>query len=156
MHFIRVPLAPCRKSLSFTRVYCPTRRRDHSWSALSSGKPPVLRFIMNGVCQSEWISMTSGVSVILSHGGGVSWDDSATLVAFAKAFEILGLWSSYRKTPIGTMARLERSLANSSTTSFFPRKICRYSRPLKLFSNLWSSWQHSSILSSRHDQSLLA
>jgi hypothetical protein len=34
--------------------------------------------------------MTSGVLVILSLGGGVSWDESATLVAFAKAFEMLG------------------------------------------------------------------
>jgi hypothetical protein len=67
--------------------------------------------------------MTLGVSVILLHGGGVSWDDSAALVAFAKAFEILGSWSSYKKIPMGTMARLEPSLANSFTTSFFPRKI---------------------------------
>jgi hypothetical protein len=69
--------------------------------------------------------MTSGVSVILWHGGGVFWDDSATLVALAKAFEMLGSWSSYRKIPVGTMARLEPSLANSSVTSFFPRKICK-------------------------------
>jgi hypothetical protein len=100
--------------------------------------------------------MTLGISVMLSHGGGVSWDDSATLVAFAKAFEMLGSWSFYRKTPVGTMARLELSLANSSVTSFFPHKICKYLRPLKLFSNLWSSWQYSSILSARHDHSLLA
>jgi hypothetical protein len=38
--------------------------------------------------------MTSGVWVTLSHGGGVSWDDSAALLAFAKAFEMLGSWSS--------------------------------------------------------------
>jgi hypothetical protein len=83
--------------------------------------------------------MTLGDSVILSHGGGVSWDDSAALEAFAKAFEILGSCSSYRKTPVGTMAQLEPSLANSSVTSFFPHKICMYSRPSKLFSNLRSS-----------------
>jgi hypothetical protein len=45
---------------------------------------------MNGVRQSDMISMTLGDSVMLSLGGGVSWDDSATLVAFAKAFEMLG------------------------------------------------------------------
>jgi hypothetical protein len=45
---------------------------------------------MNGLHQSEWISMTSGDSVMLSFGGGVSWDDSAALEAFAKAFEMLG------------------------------------------------------------------
>jgi hypothetical protein len=45
---------------------------------------------MNGLHQSEWISMTSGDSVMLSFGGGVSCDDSATLEAFAKAFEMLG------------------------------------------------------------------
>jgi hypothetical protein len=71
---------------------------------------------MNGVRQSEWISMTSGDSIMLSLGGGVSWDDLATLVAFAKAFEMLGSWSSYRKTPMGTIAQLEPSLANSSMT----------------------------------------
>jgi hypothetical protein len=70
--------------------------------------------------------MTSGVSVILSHGGGVSWDDLAALVAFAKAFEMLGSWSSNRNTPMGTMAQLEPSLANLSATSFFPHKICKY------------------------------
>jgi hypothetical protein len=80
--------------------------------------------------------MISGDSVMLSLGGGVSWDD---LVAFAKDFKMLGSWSSYRKTPVGTMARLEPSLANSSAASFFPRKICKYSRPSKLFSNLRSS-----------------
>jgi hypothetical protein len=94
---------------------------------------------MNGVRQSEYIYMTSGGSVMLSLGGGVSWDDSAALVAFAKAFEMLGSWSSYRKTPVGTMARLEPTLANSFVTSFFPHKICMYSRPSKLFSNLRSS-----------------
>jgi hypothetical protein len=83
--------------------------------------------------------MTSGDSVILSLGGGVSWDDSATLVAFAKSFEMLGPWSTCRKTPMGTMARLELSLANSSAMSFFPHKIHKYSRSLKLFSNLRSS-----------------
>jgi hypothetical protein len=67
--------------------------------------------------------MTSGVSVTLSLGGGVSWDDLATLVAFVKALEMLGSWSSYRKTPVGTMARLDPSLANSSVASFF---LARY------------------------------
>jgi hypothetical protein len=84
--------------------------------------------------------MTSGDSVMLSLGGGVSWDDSAALVALAKAFEMLGSWSSYKKTPVGTVAQLELSLANSSVISFFPHKICKYSRPSKLFSNLQSSW----------------
>jgi hypothetical protein len=63
--------------------------------------------------------MTSGVSVILSLGGGISYDDSVAFVAFAKAFKILGSWSSCRKTVVGTMARLDLSLANSSVTSFF-------------------------------------
>jgi hypothetical protein len=71
---------------------------------------------MNGVCQSKWTSLTLGDSVIFSLGGGVFWDDSAILVAFAKAFEMLGSWSSYRKTHVGTMAQLETSLANSSVT----------------------------------------
>jgi hypothetical protein len=84
--------------------------------------------------------MTSGDSVMLSFGGGVSWDDSATLVALAKAFEIVGSWSSYKKTLVGTIACLELSLANSSAISGFPHKICKYSRPSKLFSNLWSYW----------------
>jgi hypothetical protein len=88
---------------------------------------------MNGVHQSDWISMTSGVLVILLHDGGVSWDDSVTLVTFANAFEMLASWCSYRKTPVGTMARLERSLANSSITSFFPHKICKYLRPSNFF-----------------------
>jgi hypothetical protein len=77
--------------------------------------------------------MSSCDSVILSLGGGVSWDDSATFVAFAKAFEMLDSWISYRKTLVGTLARLVPSLANSSTTSFFPRKICKYSRPSNFF-----------------------
>jgi hypothetical protein len=34
--------------------------------------------------------MTSGDSVMPSFGGRVSWDDSATLLALAKAFEMLG------------------------------------------------------------------
>jgi hypothetical protein len=53
--------------------------------------------------------MTSGDSVIFLLGGGVSWDDLAILVAFAKAFEMLSSWSSYRKTHVGTMAHLEPS-----------------------------------------------
>jgi hypothetical protein len=74
---------------------------------------------MNGVHQSEWIFMTSGGSVMLSHVGGLSWDDLATLVAFAKAFEMLGSWISYRNTPLGIMAQLELSLANSSRPHLF-------------------------------------
>jgi hypothetical protein len=140
MHFIRVPLAPHRYSSSLTSVYCPTRQHNHSHSTLSSVKPPVLRYNMKGVRQSEWISMTSGDSVMLSSGGRVSWDDSATLLALAKAFHIVGSWSSCKKTPVGTIAWLEPSLAISSTIPFFPRKICMYLRPSKLFSNLWSSW----------------
>jgi hypothetical protein len=99
--------------------------------------------------------MTLVDSVIFSVGGGVSWDDSAILVAFAKALEILGSWSSYKKTHVGTMARLEPSLANTSATTYFPCKICMYSRLSKLFSNLQSSWQYNSILSSEHFHSLL-
>jgi hypothetical protein len=38
--------------------------------------------------------MTSGDSDMLSIGGGVSWDDSAALLALANAFEMLGPWSS--------------------------------------------------------------
>jgi hypothetical protein len=83
--------------------------------------------------------MTLGDLVMLSLGGGVSWDDSATLVAHAKTFEMLGSWSSCRNTLVGTIAQLEPSLANSSMTVFFPRKICKYLRSSKLFSNLWSS-----------------
>jgi hypothetical protein len=45
--------------------------------------------------------MTSGDSVVLFLGGGVSWDDSTALVAFTKAFEMLGSWSSYKKDPSG-------------------------------------------------------
>jgi hypothetical protein len=45
-----------------------------------------------------------GDSVMPSFGEGISWDDSATLVALAKAFKMLGSWSSYKKTPVGTIA----------------------------------------------------
>jgi hypothetical protein len=68
--------------------------------------------------------MTLSDSFIFSLGGGVSWDDSAALVAFAKAFEMLGSWSTCKMTPVGTIAWLERSLANFSVISFFPHKIC--------------------------------
>jgi hypothetical protein len=69
--------------------------------------------------------MTSGELVMISFGGRVSWDDSTALVAFAKACEMLGSWSSYRKTLVGTVAQLELSLANSSMTSFFQgRQSC--------------------------------
>jgi hypothetical protein len=80
MHFIRVSLALRWKSSSFTRVYCPAWWCNHSCSTLSSGKPPIPKYIMNGVCQSEWIYVTSGDSVTLSLGSGVSWDDLAALV----------------------------------------------------------------------------
>jgi hypothetical protein len=53
MHFIRVSLTLHRKSSSFTRVYYPARRCNCSHSTLSSGKPPILRHIMNEVQQSE-------------------------------------------------------------------------------------------------------
>jgi hypothetical protein len=84
--------------------------------------------------------MTLGDLDMLSFGDGVSWEGSTTLQALAKALEMLGSWSSYKKTHVGTIARLQPSLANSSVTSFFPSKICKYSRPSKLFSNLQSSW----------------
>jgi hypothetical protein len=116
MHFIRVSLALRRKSLSFSRVYSLARRRNCLHSSLSSGKPPVLRYIMNGVRQSKWTSMTSGDSYMLSFGGGVSREDSTTLLALAKALEMLGSWSSCKNTPVRTIAWLELSLANSSTT----------------------------------------
>jgi hypothetical protein len=41
---------------------------------------------------------------MLSFGGGVTWEDSATLLALAKALEMLDSWSSYKKTPMGTIA----------------------------------------------------
>jgi hypothetical protein len=63
--------------------------------------------------------MTSGDSVMLSFGGRVSCDDSTALIAFTKAFEMLGSWSSCRKIPMETMARLEPSLANSFVSYFF-------------------------------------
>jgi hypothetical protein len=63
--------------------------------------------------------MTLGDSVMFSLDCGVSWDDLAALVALAKAFEILGSWSSYKKTPVETIARLEPSLANSFVILFF-------------------------------------
>jgi hypothetical protein len=53
---------------------------------------------MNGVHQSKCISMTSGDSDMLSVGGGISWDDSAALLALANALAMLGSWSSYMKT----------------------------------------------------------
>jgi hypothetical protein len=98
-----------------------------------------------------WLQVTR----LLSGGGGVSWDDSTALLALAKAFDIVGSWNSCKKTPVGTIAQLEPSLANSSVISFFPHKICMHSRQSKLFSNLWSSWQYSNILSSKHDHCLM-
>jgi hypothetical protein len=84
--------------------------------------------------------MTSGNSNMLSMGGDVSRDELVALLALANALVMLGSRSSCIKTPGGTIAQLELSLANSSAISFFPQKMCRYSRPLKLFSNLQSSW----------------
>jgi hypothetical protein len=62
--------------------------------------------------------MTSGDSDMLFVGGGVSWDDSAALLPLANTFEMLGSWSSYKKTPGETISWLELSFANSSTISF--------------------------------------
>jgi hypothetical protein len=42
------------------------------------------------------------------------------LLALAKAFDIVGSWSSYKKIPVETIALLEPSFANSSVISFFP------------------------------------
>jgi hypothetical protein len=90
IHFIRVSLTPHRKSSSFSRVYCHVRLRNRSCSTLSSGKSHVLRYIMNEIRQSEWISITLSDLVMFSLGGGVFWDDSVALVAFAKAFKMFG------------------------------------------------------------------
>jgi hypothetical protein len=76
---------------------------------------------------------------MVSVGGGASLDDLDALPALANALAIVGSWSSYKMTPMGTIARLELSLANSSVISFFPRNTCKYSRPSKLFYNLQSS-----------------
>jgi hypothetical protein len=105
--------------MSLIRVYCSAHRRKHSHSTLSSGKLPVLRYNMNRVLQSMWISLTSGDSVMLSFGVGVSWDDSTTLLAFAKAFEMLGSWSSYSKTPAGTIAWVNRAWLTHRWSHFF-------------------------------------
>jgi hypothetical protein len=43
--------------------------------------------------------MTSGGSDMLSIDGGVSWDESAALLALANAFNMLGSWSSCKKIP---------------------------------------------------------
>jgi hypothetical protein len=48
--------------------------------------------------------MTLGDLDMLSFGDGVSWEDSTTLLALAKALEMLGSWSSYKKTHVGTIA----------------------------------------------------
>jgi hypothetical protein len=47
---------------------------------------------------------------------------------------------------MGTIAQLELSLANSSASVFFPHKICKYPRTLKLFSNLWSSLEQQDFV----------
>jgi hypothetical protein len=67
--------------------------------------------------------MTSCDLDMLSIGGGVSWDDSAALLALANALVMLDSWISCIKTPRGTIARLELSLANSSAISFFPQNV---------------------------------
>jgi hypothetical protein len=64
----------------------------------------------------EWTYMTSGDSGMLSTGGVVSWDDSASLLALAKALVMLDSWSLCIKIPMGTTTWLEPSLANSSAT----------------------------------------
>jgi hypothetical protein len=46
--------------------------------------------------------MTSGDSGMLSTGGVVSWDDSASLLALAKALVMLDSWSLCIKIPMGT------------------------------------------------------
>jgi hypothetical protein len=48
--------------------------------------------------------MTSGDSVMVSLSSGVSWDDSATLLALASALAMLGSWSSCTRAPVGTIA----------------------------------------------------
>jgi hypothetical protein len=47
---------------------------------------------------------------------------------------------------MGTIAQLELSLANSSTTAFFPHKISKYPRALKLFSNLRCSLEQQDFV----------
>jgi hypothetical protein len=56
--------------------------------------------------------MTLVDSDMLLVGNGVSGDDSTTLLALVNAFVMLGSWSSYKKTPGGTIAQQEPSLAN--------------------------------------------
>jgi hypothetical protein len=51
--------------------------------------------------------MTSGDSVTVSLSSGVSCDDSDTLLALASALVMLGSWSSYRKTNVRAITRLE-------------------------------------------------
>jgi cytochrome bd-type quinol oxidase subunit 1 len=111
---------------------------------------------MNMVHPSEWTSMISGDSDMLSAGGVVSWNDLVALLALVSALVILSSWSSWMNTPGGTTVRMEPTLACSSASSLCPHKIWRYYRPLKLFSSLWTSWQYIIILSSEHDHSLLA
>jgi hypothetical protein len=74
-----------------------------------------------------------------SFSGRVSWDDSATLLALAKAFAIHGSRSSCKKMHVGTTAQLEPRLANSSAISFFSSQDRQVLETVKLFSNLWSS-----------------
>jgi hypothetical protein len=59
---------------------------------------------MNGVCQTECISMNSGDSDMLLVSSGISWDDSTALLALANALAMLGPWSSYMKNLGGTIA----------------------------------------------------
>jgi hypothetical protein len=51
--------------------------------------------------------MTLGDSGMVSIDGGVSLDDSVALLALANTFEMLGSWSSCKKIPLATKARLE-------------------------------------------------
>jgi hypothetical protein len=48
--------------------------------------------------------MTLGDTDMHLISGGVSLDDSATLLSLASAFEMLGTCSSYKKTPVGTIS----------------------------------------------------
>jgi hypothetical protein len=45
--------------------------------------------------------------VMPSFGGRVNWDYSAALLTLPKAFAILSSWRTFKKTPMGAIARLE-------------------------------------------------
>jgi hypothetical protein len=97
-----------------------------------------------------------GDSVIFSLDGGISWHDSAVFVALARAFEILGSWISCRKTPVGTMARLEPSLTNSSTISFFLTRYASTRDHRNCFLTCGAPGNTKAFFLSRHNHSLLA